>query len=92
MSTIYGNSIIIGKSKSTEIEDNSEVTSLSVVSSGDGLDAPIFCLWQTSNGWMGTGNFDTAESFTVPNVIVGGYVIFTKSPDMQAYFSTYSLV
>lgn len=50
------------------------------------IDAPIYCLWQTSNGWMGTGNFDTSTAFTLSNVIVGGYVIFTHDPSAQSYF------
>lgn len=52
------------------------------------LDAALFCIWQTSDGWMGTANFDTLAGFTIPNVIVGGYVIFTHDPTSAWYFST----
>lgn len=78
MSTIYGNALILppkgGGSGGTE-----ETTSLQV-NVDRYVDAPIYCLWQTSNGWMGTGNFDTSTDFTLSNVIVGGYVIFTHDP------------
>lgn len=65
-----------------------ETTSLEVKMAGGGAEAALFCLWQTSDGWMGTSNFDTATSFTIPNVIVGGYVIFTHDPAALAYFTT----
>lgn len=52
------------------------------------VDAVLFCIWQTSDGWMGTANFDTSADFTIPNVIVGGYVIFTHDPASTWYFST----
>lgn len=57
-----------------------ETTSLQVTTMSDNVEAPIFCLWQTNNGWTGTSNFDSVTDFTVPNVIVGGYVIFTHDP------------
>lgn len=66
-----------------------ETTSLEVKPEGGGVEAALFCLWQTSDGWMGTSNFDTATSFTIPNVIVGGYVIFTHDPAAQSYFEVY---
>lgn len=66
-----------------------ETTSLEVTTAGDGVEAALFCLWQTSDGWMGTSNFDTETSFTIPNVIVGGYVIFTHDPAAQLYFETH---
>lgn len=66
-----------------------ETTSLEVKTAGDGVETALFCLWQTSDGWMGTSNFDTATSFTIPNVIVGGYVIFTHDPAAQSYFEVY---
>lgn len=68
-----------------------ETTQLQVNVSGGDIEAPMFCLWQTSDGWMGTSNFDTATSFTIPNVIVGGYVIFTHDPVTAYYFSTYDI-
>ena len=65
-----------------------ETTSLNVSMVEDAVGAQLFCLWQTSDGWMGTTNFDTTENFTIPNVIVGGYVIFTRNPAGSSYFST----
>lgn len=67
-----------------------ETTQLQVTVVSGYIDAPIYCLWQTSNGWTGTGNFDTSTNFTLPNVIVGGYVIFTHDPSAQTYFFVYS--
>lgn len=64
-----------------------ETTSLQVTVMGGYIERPIFCLWQTSDGWMGTSNFDTSSDFTIPNVIVGGYVIFTHDPNEEFYFS-----
>lgn len=65
-----------------------ETTRLQVNVSGTDIEGSLFCLWQTSDGWMGTSNFDTATAFTIPNVIVGGYVIFTHDPGMEYYFSS----
>lgn len=64
-----------------------ETTRLQVNVSGSDIEGSLFCLWQTSDGWMGTSNFDTATAFTIPNVIVGGYVIFTHDPGMEYYFA-----
>ena len=64
-----------------------ETTQLQVNVSGSDIEAPLFCLWQTSDGWMGTANFDSATAFTIPNVIVGGYAIFTHDPGSEYYFS-----
>ena len=55
------------------------------------VDAVLFCLWQTSDGWMGTSNFDSSTNFTIPNVIVGGYVIFTRDPTKSWHFSSSAL-
>lgn len=64
-----------------------ETTSLTVHTDPTGIDRPLFCLWQTSNGWMQTSNFDSITNFTVPNVIIGRYVIFTRNPTDSLYFS-----
>lgn len=64
-----------------------ETTQLQVNVSGSDIEEPLFCLWQTSDGWMGTANFDSATAFTIPNVIVGGYAIFTHDPGSEYYFS-----
>lgn len=63
-----------------------ETTSLQVTTMSDNIEAPIFCLWQTNDGWTGTSNFDSVTDFTVPNVIVGGYVIFTHDPTTEWHF------
>ena len=65
-----------------------ETTSLTVNTDEDNVTGGLFCLWQTSDGWMGTANFDSVTNFTIPNVIVGGYVIFTRDPtSAELYFS-----
>lgn len=65
-----------------------ETTSLNVnIDVAGSVETLLFCLWQTSDGWMGTANFDTTtNSFTIPDVIVGGYVIFTHDPASPLYF------
>lgn len=65
-----------------------ETTSLSVNILEGNVEAALFCLWQTSDGWMGTGNFDTTTNFAIPNVIVGGYVIFTRDPVSSSLYFT----
>lgn len=64
-----------------------ETTSLEVKVEGDNIETGLFCLWQTSDGWIGTSNFDTTTGFTIPNVIVGGYIIFTRNPIESWRFS-----
>ena len=56
------------------------------MSPDNSVDAALFCIWQTSDGWMGTANFDTSANFTIPNVIVGGYVILTHDPNEAWHF------
>ena len=67
-----------------------ETTSLNVkIDVNSSAEALLFCLWQTSDGWMGTSIFDTTtNSFTIPNVVVGGYVIFTRDPSSSLHFLT----
>lgn len=64
-----------------------ETTSLEVKTISS-VEAVLCCLWQTSDGWMGTSNFDSWTNFTIPNVIVGGYVIFTRDPTKSWRFSS----
>lgn len=66
-----------------------ETTQLRVETAADNVGSALFCLWQTSNGWTGTGNFDSQTDFTIPNVIVGGYVIITREPTATSQFSTH---
>ena len=88
MSTIYGNALILPSKGGESGGASGETTSLQVLTSSGDIEAPLFCIWQTSNGRMGTANFDTSESFTLSNVIIGGYVIFTHDPNSSWYFST----
>lgn len=64
-----------------------EITQLQVRTATDNTPCVLFCLWQTSNGWTVTSNFDTTTDFTIPNVTVGGYVIFTREPEAASSFS-----
>lgn len=87
MSTIYGNALIL-PSKGEGASGGGETTSLTVTTDTDNVGSVLFCLWQTSDGWVGTSNFDSQTNFTIPNVIVGGYVIFTRDPAVSdVYFS-----
>lgn len=64
----------------------SETTSLNV-STGTGTDSAIFGIcWQASNDWMFSTQFDTSTSFILPNVLIGGYVIFFIDPSRSASF------
>lgn len=65
-----------------------EITQLKVDTVQANKDCALFCLWQTSNGWMGTSSFNSQTDFTIPNVIVGGYVIITQEPLATSEFST----
>lgn len=69
-----------------------ETTSVDVYGSSETIDQPIFCTWQTANGWLGTSEFELTNSngdllFTIPDVLVGGYIVFTKDPMNQAFFN-----
>lgn len=60
-------------------------TSLTVYPRG-GLERPILCSWQTDSGWLYTTKFDTSADFTLPNVLIGGYVILSIDPQSAASF------
>lgn len=64
-----------------------ETTSLSVTAYTDNVDRPVNCVWQTGGGWIFSSGFESSTSFTVPDVMVGGYVIFTQTPNETTYFS-----
>lgn len=69
-----------------------ETTPVEVYGDSSTIDVPIFCTWQTENGWLGTSTFELTSSngdflFTIPDVLVGGYIVFTKDPMNQAFFS-----
>lgn len=51
-----------------------ETTSLGVDPAG-GVERPLGCTWQTNNGWLFSNSFTTEEGFTLPNVLIGGYVV-----------------
>ena len=64
-------------------------TSLTVGPAG-GQGKPILCSWQTEGGWLYTTKFDTSAAFTLPNVLIGGYVILSIGPDGDASFVTHN--
>ena len=69
-----------------------ETTPVEVYGDSSTIDMPIFCTWQTENGWLGTSEFELTSSngdflFTIPDVLVGGYIVFTKDPMNQSFFS-----
>lgn len=61
-------------------------TSLSVGTIG-GIGKPLLCSWQTDSGWMYTTQFNTDSFFTLPNVLIGGYVVFSVDPTTSVRFS-----
>lgn len=68
-----------------------ETTPVEVYGVSDTIDVPIFCTWQTENGWLGTSTFELTSSngdflFTIPDVLVGGYIVLTKDPMSQSLF------
>ena len=68
-----------------------ETTSVEVYGDSSTIDMPIFCTWQTENGWLGTSEFELTGSngdflFTIPDVLVGGYIVFSKDPMNQSLF------
>lgn len=42
--------------------------------------------WQASNDWMFSTQFDTSTSFILPDVLIGGYVIFFIDPSISLSF------
>lgn len=69
-----------------------ETTSVDVYGSSETIDLPFFCTWQTANGWLGTSEFELTNSngdflFTIPDVLVGGFIVFTKDPMNQSFFN-----
>lgn len=52
-----------------------ETTSLSVNIAG-GVERPLGCTWQTNDGWLFSNSFTTEDDFNLPNVLIGGYVVF----------------
>lgn len=51
-----------------------ETTSLDVHING-GFERFIGCTWQTNNRWLFSNSFTTEANFTLPNVLIGGYVV-----------------
>ena len=57
--------------------------------SSDMVNVPISCIWQTENGWLSTNEFYITNDdylFSIGDVLVGGYIIFTKDPTNPAFF------
>ena len=52
---------------------------------------PILCSWQTENGWLYTTKFDASASFTLPNVLIGGYVIVSIGPEDEVSFVAHNI-
>lgn len=46
----------------------------------NGRDMPIGCAWQSVSGWAWTGSFDATADFTIPDVLIGGYIVFFRDP------------
>lgn len=67
-------------------EGGAGTTPVDVYCDSSSPNVPIFCTWQTENGWMGTSSFDITSDFTIPDVLVGGYIVFSKEPDNQLMF------
>lgn len=80
MSLLTLNDIPIILKSADNLNNNNETTSLNVIIDKEGVEASFGCCWQTNNGWMFTTSFDTSSDFTLPNVLIGGYVIFFIDP------------
>lgn len=81
MSLLTLNDIPIILKSADNLNNNNETTSLSVIIDKEGgAEASFGCCWQTNNGWMFTTKFDTEKDFSLPNVLIGGYVIFFIDP------------
>ena len=67
-----------------------ETTIVDVYGGGSDItDIPISCIWQTENGWLSTNEFNITNDdylFSIEDVLVGGYIIFTKDPTDSAFF------
>ena len=71
-----------------------EITSVDVYGRSDTLNMHVSCIWQTENGWVSTNEFSVINDdflFTIENVLVGGYIIFTKDPTDLAFFGVEDL-
>ena len=60
------------------VTQGTETTMVNVNPSGE--DMPIGCAWQSVSGWAWTGTFETAADFTIPDVLIGGYIVFFRNP------------
>lgn len=80
MSLLTLNDIPIILKSANNLNNNNETTSLNVIIDKEGAEASFGCCWQTNNGWMFTTKFDTEKDFSLPNVFIGGYVIFFIDP------------
>lgn len=67
-----------------------ETASIDVYGGSSDIDnVPIFCIWQTENGWLSTNEFNITNDdyfFAIGDVLVRGYIIFTKDPTDVAFF------
>lgn len=60
------------------VTQGTETTRVNVKPNGE--DMPIGCAWQSVSGWAWTGSFDTTAAFTIPDVLIGGYIVFFRDP------------
>lgn len=60
------------------VTQGTETTRVNVKPRGE--DMPIGCAWQSVSGWAWTGSFDTSADFTIPDVLIGGYIVFFRDP------------
>lgn len=63
-----------------------ETTSLNVRIGLGTADSSFGICWQASNDWMFSTQFDTSTFFILPDVLIGGYVIFFMDPIKDASF------
>lgn len=60
------------------VTQGTETTRVNVKPNGE--DMPIGCAWQSVSGWAWTGSFGTTADFTIPDVLIGGYIVFFRDP------------
>lgn len=60
------------------VTQGTETTRVNVKPRGE--DMPIGCAWQSVSGWTWTGTFETGANFTIPDVLIGGYIVFFRDP------------
>ena len=68
------------------VTQGTETTRVNVKPHGE--DIPIGCAWQSVSGWTWTSTFETVANFTIPDVLIGGYIVFFRNPmDVEGTFN-----